>query len=423
MTRSQGDGGFVAFFRWYTSTWVHAVATAALTGLGLLTFVHRYFAAIAVAAYVLPPIALYLGGSSTGPGKRGERSERNSRPPAGNDAQQTPADPPTDADESSGSTAGSRSAWGSAFVPTEEALHDVAMAGDRSYAVGEDGGAFVDTARESDDGAWTTVLPDGPGAQSNALRSVDATRDGGVWFAGDNGDLGRVDPATDRHVDYSTPGDDTTSITGVATALGPDGETVLLADGSGRVRRGRYRDGELAWDEPRTPGSGSSVTGIAMVDESVGYVCDSNQSVFQTSDGGRNFDRIGQDVADGTLTDVAGTADGTCVASADDGVCHRFDGTTWTPIPVGDGALRAIDVRDDHWLACGDGGLVYERGGGESRSEGRGDAATDWRRQVTPAAVPLRGCALGDSRAVAVGDDGTVVERTLPSSATDGPGA
>lgn len=299
-----------------------------------------------------------------------------------------------------------------ASAPTDDALQDVVVTGERAYAVGADGGVF---ARDSGD--WTAILDDGPGAQSNALHGVDAVEDGGVWFVGEGGAVGRLDPETGRHVDYSAPNEDTSAITDLAVAGRPQGETILLADGSGRIRRGQYdgTDGAPAWDEPTTPGSGSSVTGIALLDDSVGYACDSNQSVFRTTDGGRSFDRIGIDGADGTLTDIAPIENEECLAAADDGVCHRFDGTTWTPSKLGEDALWALSVRDDNRLACSDGGLVYER---RADAQRRGDisdeGATDaggWRRELTPATVPLRGCSLGVSTAVAVGDEGTVVER------------
>ncbi|MGA9399418.1 MAG: hypothetical protein WBV42_01035, partial [Haladaptatus sp.] len=57
---------FLPFFRRYTKTWVHAVATAGLTAFGTLTFVNQGFAFVAVAIYVLPPVVLYLRGANPG---------------------------------------------------------------------------------------------------------------------------------------------------------------------------------------------------------------------------------------------------------------------------------------------------------------------------------------------------------------------
>ena len=75
---------FGAFYREYAQTSVHAVTTALLTAFGLLSFVHRAFVALAVTAYVLPPLFLYLtrdepvgserisGEESAGNGRDGE---------------------------------------------------------------------------------------------------------------------------------------------------------------------------------------------------------------------------------------------------------------------------------------------------------------------------------------------------------------
>lgn len=52
------------YYRRYTQqrTGIHAAATAALTGLGLLAYFERWFVAVAIVAYLLPPIYLYLTG-------------------------------------------------------------------------------------------------------------------------------------------------------------------------------------------------------------------------------------------------------------------------------------------------------------------------------------------------------------------------
>ncbi len=59
-TASDGDVGFLTFYREYAHTGIHTVTATALTAFGLLTFVHRGFVALAIAVYVLPPIYLYL---------------------------------------------------------------------------------------------------------------------------------------------------------------------------------------------------------------------------------------------------------------------------------------------------------------------------------------------------------------------------
>jgi hypothetical protein len=315
-----------------------------------------------------------------------------------------------------GSTGGDEPgrAWTTSAVPTGEALLDVAVARGDAYAVGVEGTVLVDdrgggSAGDGDDGdggdadGWRVAVPDGVRARSNALRGVAAVDGGGVWVAGDGGTVGRLAPGTGRHVDHSAPDGDTTTVVDVAAVGSAGEETVLLADGSGRVRRGCYRDGTVTWAEPVTPGSGSSVAAVAFADRSTGYLCDTAQRVFETTDGGRSFEAVGPGDVAGTFTDVAASTPGDCAVSADDGVVHRSDGGAWTPERVDEGAVWAVAVADDRAVACGDDGVIHERAA---------DAAS-WDRTATPATVPLRGVAAGPSRAVAVGSAGTVVERDL----------
>jgi photosystem II stability/assembly factor-like uncharacterized protein len=411
MERPNRAKGFGAHFKRYTKTWQHALATAALTAFGMLTFVDRLFAIVAISAYVLPPLVLYVRRSSpadlaskddeTGDGRSAEKDDRSAPKGETPETKAGPSDPKhdtTESDPTESNTDDSEPAWRTATGPTEETLLDVVATREDAYAVGDEGTLLTDAG-----GEWTVAVADGPRAQSNALRGVDAVEGGGVWFAGDGGAVGRLDPATGRHVDYSAPDGDTTNLVDVAAAGSPGDETVLLVDGSGRVRRGRYRDDEVAWDDPKTPGSGSSLAGVALADGSVGYACDTSQSVFETEDGGRTFDRVGVDAADGTLTDVATTGLGACAVSTDDGVVRRYDRGRWTPERLGDGALRALALDGERGVACGDDGAVYERA----------EDATDWERASVPATVSLRGSSVGPTKAVAVGADGTVVERTV----------
>ncbi|QLG62175.1 hypothetical protein [Halorarum salinum] len=51
--------GFWAFYRRYTRTAVHAIATAALTAFGLLVFIDPLFSVVAIGAYVFPPVVIF----------------------------------------------------------------------------------------------------------------------------------------------------------------------------------------------------------------------------------------------------------------------------------------------------------------------------------------------------------------------------
>jgi hypothetical protein len=396
--------GFVEFFRGYAKTWVHAVATAGLTAFGTLTVVHRGFVALALAAYAVPPVALYLSRSTRAPDAEEGGTDA---PPVASDAtgggsSATGGHPDgTGGDETVGEGTGADgtptdpTVWTTADVPIESTLFDVAVTPAVACGVGEDGLVLVDRG----DG-WSVALEDGPGADGNTLRGVDATADGAaVWTAGDGGAIARIDAGSGRHVDHSAPAGITDAWVDVAVGGERGAETVLLVNGSGAVVRGRYRDGEVAWTDPVKPGGGSSFGGVDFADESIGYLCDTSDGVFRTGDGGETFRRVGIGGADGTLTDVAATAREACLASADDGVVHRYDGTRWTPDGVDDGPLLAVASRGEYAVASGD-GVVHERTG-----EGGG-----WDRTATQATGALHGIAVGDDRAIAVGDGGVVVE-------------
>ncbi|WP_227377304.1 sialidase family protein [Haladaptatus halobius] len=385
--------GFVAFYRRYTKTWLHALATAALTAFGMLTFVHNGFAVVAVAVYVVPPIALYFSGSEFGGVDSGGTES------GGTDAGVSSVDEPAaESGESPAEPDEDSASWTATDTPTDATLFDAVVTADGAYAVGQDGIVLAD-APECE---WRVALPDGSSADANDLRGADVTTDGNaVWFAGDGGALGWLNPETGRHVDHSAPSGITDNWADIAVAGSEGDETILLVNGSGQVLCGRHRNGDIAWDDPVKPGSGSSLCAATLVDTSVGYLCDTNNSAFETEDGGESFRRIGVESADGTFTDVASTSRGDCAVTADDGVIHRYDDGNWTPIRLGDEALRALAREDGRTVACGDAGIIYQRAG----------ATADWERIPTPASGPLRGVAVGARRAVAVGEGGTVVVR------------
>jgi len=395
------------FFRRYARTWYHGVAVAGMTAFGTLTVVDDRFAIVALLAYALPPIVLFArapervgenGAEATPDERAGDDRAADGHDTSATDAGEADPDPAVDSEPdavgppSESEPDDAPPAWSTATVPTDERLTDAAVAGDRAYAVGAAG-----TLLQHDGDDWAVAVADGPDAESTTLTGVAATSDG-VWVAGDSGTVGRFDPESARHVSHSAPDGDTTNLVDVAAAGGTGDETVLLADGSGRLRRGRYRDGEVAWDEPVTPASGSSLSGVVLATPTDGYACDTNQTVVRTTDGGRSFRSMDVDAA-GTLTDVASADPDRCLVADDSGVVHRYDGGYWTPERVSDGPVHAVAVRDDRAVACGSSGTVFESDG------------SDWTRLATPASGDLHGVAVGGDRAIAVGDDGTVLQR------------
>ena len=469
MTARKAAGGFGHFFRRYTKTWMHAVATAGLTAFGMLTFVHRGFAVLAVASYVVPPVVLYftrtesdgdpvgsdsptdaaLEADSThesdsgrdrdrGPPPARERSaesatERSTNAsdgpaPSATLENQPPADEPSLADEpappdesappnepaaqdepapsaaptgdgATGPDADAFREWERVDAPADATLFDVAVTASGAVAVGA-GGIVLELEPEADE--WSTVLEDGPAAGGQDLRGVDTTGDGeAAWIAGDGGAVGRLETGSGRHADHSAPDDRTDTLAGIAVAGSSGDETVLLINGSGEVLRGEYRGDDVAWSEPIEPGSGSSLSGVALADDAVGFACDTNDGVFRTDDGGRSFETVGLEGADGTLTDVAVGGPDECHVSTDAGVVHRYDGSRWTPERVCDAALGAIARREGRLLAAGEDGAVYARA----------DATADWDRVEPGVDGPLEGVAIGPVLATAVGGEETLIER------------
>ncbi|MDG5821069.1 hypothetical protein [Natronococcus sp. A-GB7] len=288
--------------------------------------------------------------------------------------------------------------WRPADAPTDATLLDAAVAGRSSaVAVGKDGVVATTDGEE-----WSITLEDGPAAQGQTLHGVDVTEDGqATWVAGDGGAVGRLELDSGRHTDYSAPDDRTDNLAGIAVAGSEGDETVLLINGSGEVLRGRYRDGDCSWDEPATPGSGSSLSDVVLVDSSVGYCCDTNDGVFATEDGGERFESIGIDGADGTPTGLAAGEDGTCYLCTDAGVVHRYDGSRWTPERVCEEALAGVARVGDRLAVCTADGAIHERDG----------PTADWKRADADATAGLEAIALGDELGVAVGSEGTVIER------------
>lgn len=442
--RTDRDDDFVSFYRGYARSGIHATAAALLTLFGLLASVagHWAFIGVGVAIYLLPPVYLYAVRGSTGNDVASAGTEpgddERAAPGAGPGVEPMQDDPgtedagparrgTTDApdDPSSADPAGREPSdgqgwgWRPLDPPTDADLVDAAAAADGTYAAGAAGSLLA--RREA---GWETVLEDGAGGDGNGFTAVDATSDGrAVWAVGDGGAVARIDVDEGRHADRSAPNDLTSTWTGVAAA-GPAGdETVYLANGSGVVLRGVMVDGAVTWGEGVKPGSGSSVADLDFPAPKRGVVCDTAGGVFRTLDGDA-FEHVGIDDPGGTPTAVisggggrepadGGTGDGgddapgTTVA-ADDGSIHRRDRAGWTRQRPTDAALYGLARGRDERLAVGDGGTILA------------DSDEGWASEPAPVDVPLRGAALlADGTALAVGDEGTAVERR-PTTDADG---
>ncbi|WP_238532905.1 WD40/YVTN/BNR-like repeat-containing protein [Halalkalicoccus jeotgali] len=283
--------------------------------------------------------------------------------------------------------------WTRATSPTDEGLCDVVMAADGPYIVGDEG--TILTYRDR----WEGILRHGPTTNSNALCGAAASADGRhVWVAGNSGVLGQYDIDTSQFTDYSAPRGITNNWTDIA-AVGMSGEEALyVVDDSGHVLRGVNNGGDVTWDEPQTPGDGSDITSVVFTDEA-GFLCDTNAGVYETTDDGDTWDRIGIEEAGPDFTDIAPARRDAISVSCDDGTVFRYDGTNWTNRYIGEEALCAIDRNTDTGLLCGEDGAIYEQ------QQGR------WERQPTPIEETLHGIAIGtEYPSVAVGEDGTIIE-------------
>ena len=448
-----GSQGFWAFYRQYTSSGIHTAATAALTAVGLLVFVHWSFALLAITIYILPPIVLYLykdpeieladtevtkTHTNHRLGTEPERQQSSGRPreqSTNTDSTEETATLPPNQSESSdriepepgshvtnsknqgdtkptADTASSESkpgnaktaietskvgnqdrAWSRATSPTDEGLCDVVMAADGPYIVGDEGTILTHRDR------WEVILRHGPTTNSNALCGAAVSADGRhVWVAGNSGVFGLYDIDTSQFTDYSAPRGITNNWTDTAVVGVAGEETLYVTDDSGHVLRGLNNDGDITWDDPQTPGDGSDITSIVFIDEA-GFLCDTNAGIYETTDDGNTWKRIGIEEAGPDFTDIAPVRRDAISVSCDDGTVFRYDGTNWTNSYIGEEALCAIDRTTDTGLVCGEDGAIYEQRRGR------------WERESTPIEETLHGIAIGtESPSIAVGEDGTIIE-------------
>ncbi|WP_435360160.1 hypothetical protein [Haloarchaeobius sp. DFWS5] len=415
MPIDHGSTDFVAFVRRYVKTWVHGLATAAMTAFGTLTVVHRGFAIVALASYLLPLVGYYFL-TRTESGRAGETADTTledtaAEPTAddGDDADGT-NDGPDDREATSIETD-----WRPVDLPTDADLTDVVVTEGTAYVVGDDGVLLAGThndAAESGDGDgpvldWEPVLTDGPTARSHDLTAVDATADGeAVWVAGDGGALGRIDIESGQHVDWSAPQGRTDTWTDVAVGGAAGDATLVLTTGSGELLRGRYRDGDCRWKDPVKPGSGSSIASVSLCDAAdspstdAGFCCDTNDGVFSLGSATADIERVGID-ADGTPTDLATVAPTACLVATSDGVVHRYDDGRWTPTRVTDERLSSVASAGETTLAVAD-ETVF------SRSE-----TGSWEADSVVGASGLRSAGLDDGLAIVVGGGGMGIARLL----------
>lgn len=293
---------------------------------------------------------------------------------------------------------GVESEWAAVDGPTDATLNDVATTREGAYAVGE-GGVVVGR----DETGWSTAVADGPAGDQNGLRSAGVTSNGRVvWFAGDSGAVGLYDTVAEHVADFSAPGEKTSSWEAVAVAGLAGSERIFLVNGSGELLRGTRHGADVEWDEVTKPGSGSSVTALDVTPLEYAYLCDTDGAVYESSDAGGTWERIGIEGAGVDFDDVAAVDSGHVDVAGGDGVVYRYDGAGWSRTTVGEDPIRAL-ARDRYGaLAVNAVGGIYER-----TFDGWTELA------AAHAGNELLSIALGTPRTpqIAVGESGTVLER------------
>lgn len=281
--------------------------------------------------------------------------------------------------------------WGTADTDTTETLYDVASAGDTAFAVGS-GGRVLE--RESD-GQWTTVVEDGPDGNGRNLLAADATEDGAeLWFVGASGTLGAYDVEAGELVageSHTAPGDQTGNFDGLAVTGDAGDAAVYVADQSGQVFVSTD-DGET-WSSS-TPGGGATIPAVDFHSEQAGHLCDTDGSVFATTDG-ETWEEIGIEDADVSYYGLASDGPDDVTVVGGNGTVREYDGESWSESNVGDPQLNAVTT-DGGGIAVGESGAVFE-----------GD---EWVGTATPTDENLH-AVVGDDRAIAVGASGTVIEK------------
>lgn len=297
--------------------------------------------------------------------------------------------------------------WNQVDSPTDQTLHDVVLAASGPYAVGENGHLLA----KQDDG-WNPILERGPKVDSNTLRSAAVSEDGKhVWFTGDSGVLARYRSTeskkgdtltkTNQLADYTGTYDITTTWENIAVIGAAGEERILLSNASGEILCGENDNGNLSYGEMIEPGGGSSLSGFDFIDGSKGYVCDTNGTVYETTDGGTNYEIIGAREAP-ALNGISVANPENITAIGANGNIFSYNGNIWTEQYVGDEELTGIDLNQEKntGLICGSNGGIYflEQDG--------------WTHSTTPVTERLNSVLLDPDEAyLAVGTNGTIVKK------------
>lgn len=311
----------------------------------------------------------------------------------------TPIDDKKVADQATGS-------WHQAESPTGKTLYDVVVSRAGVFAVGEDG-VLVGRCH----GMWERVDDSNDlEVVGNTLYDASTPDDGSnVWFCGSSGAIGVYEPKDQEILDYSAPGEKTSTWETIAVGGTRGNEYIFVGNGSGELLRGR-RDGQnIDWQDVREPAGGSTLIDMEFPTPNVGFVADSSGGLYRTTDTGDSWNKVGVRGATHALQSVGAADQNTVYVSADAGAIYRYNGATWTETSAGGASVYGIDVVDRQTgLACTGEGGVY------AMQDGR------WEQVGSVDGPALHSVIYGNEAAphVAVGASGTIVER-FPSGSAD----
>jgi photosystem II stability/assembly factor-like uncharacterized protein len=348
------------------------------------TFTRRAFAALGA-------VTALAGCSSSDDGGSGGGS--TSTPVATSMGESTPVDDKVEADKPTG-------AWHKAESPTGRTLYDVVVSRAGVFAVGEDG-IIVGRCH----GIWERIDKDSPNLEvvGNTLYDASTPEDGrNVWFCGSSGAIGVYEPKEQELLDYSAPGEKTSTWETIAVAGTKGQEYIFVGNGSGELLRGRRDGKEINWIDVREPEGGSTLVDMEFPTANVGFLADSSGELSRTTDAGDSWNNIGVRGASHALHSIGAADEKTVFVSADAGAVYRYNGTTWTELDAGQASVHGIDIVDRKTgLACTAEGGVYSLKDGRWNEVGSFDGQT------------LHSIIYGNEAAphVAVGSGGTIVER------------
>jgi photosystem II stability/assembly factor-like uncharacterized protein len=191
------------------------------------------------------------------------------------------------------------------------------------------------------------------------------------------------------------------SFFGNAIGSSPDGQTAWVADRSGRIAR--TTDAAQTWTE-QISGTRTWLSSASALSPSVAWVVGDAGTVLHTEDAGATWALQTSGVTQ-NLRSVAGVSSSAAWAVGDAGVILRTDdgGATWKRQTSGaTGNLWTIAARSalEAWV-FGDGGILATHDGGLT-----------WQPQSADTSSVLRGGAVVNEVAFAVGDGGTILKGT-----------